>query len=83
MLFRSITLDYQADALFLADAQALKLVQPSVTENPQKGVLPRKMTLEIVYGHAWVIGKHLTKARDNLAYIQINQIGRKTSSDSP
>ena len=78
-----ITLDYQADALLLADAQALKLVQPSVTETPQKGVLPRKMTLEIVYGHAWVIGKHLTKARDNLAYIQINQIGRKTSSDSP
>jgi malonyl-CoA O-methyltransferase len=36
------------------------------------------MTLEVVYGHAWVIGKHLTKAQDSVAYIDANQIGRKT-----
>jgi len=48
----------------------------------QKGVLPQKMTLEVVYGHAWAIGKRLAKAQDNVAYIDINQIGRKTRSDS-
>ncbi|QWD98394.1 methyltransferase domain-containing protein [Polynucleobacter sp. MG-5-Ahmo-C2] len=77
-----ISLDYQSDALLMADAGALKLLQMPAIEQFKSGVLPQKMTLEVVYGHAWVIGKHLTKARDNIAYIDINQIGRKTRSDS-
>jgi malonyl-CoA O-methyltransferase len=48
----------------------------------KKGFLPQKLTLEVVYGHAWAIGKHLGKAQDNVAYIDVNQIGRKTRSDS-
>jgi malonyl-CoA O-methyltransferase len=44
--------------------------------------LPKKLTLEVVYGHAWVIGKHLAKAEDRVAYIDLNQIQRKTRSDS-
>ncbi|OZB47872.1 MAG: methyltransferase type 11, partial [Polynucleobacter sp. 39-45-136] len=44
--------------------------------------LPSKLTLEVVYGHAWALGKHLAKPQDHVAYIDPNQIGRKTSSDS-
>ena len=75
-------LDYETDALLLVDTDALKLLQEPIAEMPKKGVLPPKMTLEVVYGHAWAIGKHLAKAQDKIAYIDINQIGRKTRSDS-
>jgi malonyl-CoA O-methyltransferase len=77
-----ISLDYQSDALLLVDIEALKLLQMSASEVSKQGVLPPKMTLEVVYGHAWAIGKHLSKAQDNVAYIDANQIRRKTSSDS-
>jgi len=73
-----ITLDYQSDALLLLDLEALKLLQMPDSRVPNQGVLPQKMTLEVVYGHAWVIGKQLSKAQDNVAYIDANQIGRKT-----
>jgi malonyl-CoA O-methyltransferase len=77
-----ISLDYQSDELLLVDAQALKLLQMPASEVLKEGVLPKKMTLEVVYGHAWAIGKHLAKAQDSVAYIDVNQIGRKTRSDS-
>jgi malonyl-CoA O-methyltransferase len=73
-----INLDYQSDALMLVDLEALKLLQMPAFEGSKQGVLPQKMTLEVVYGHAWVIGKQLSKAQDNVAYIDANQIGRKT-----
>ena len=73
-----ISLDYQSDALLLADAGALKLLQVPASEQSKIDALPQKMTLEVVYGHAWAMGKHLAKAQDNVAYIDINQIGRKT-----
>jgi malonyl-CoA O-methyltransferase len=73
-----ISLDYQSDALLLVDLEALKLLQMPASEGPKQGVLPQKMTLEVVYGHAWVVGKQLAQARDNVAYIDANQIGRKT-----
>jgi malonyl-CoA O-methyltransferase len=66
----------------LADADALKLLQLATKEIPEKDLLPKKMTLEVVYGHAWAIGKHLAKPQDNIAYIDVNQIGRKTRRDS-
>ncbi len=77
-----ISLDYTSDALLLTDAGALKLLQMPAEEASQPSLLPKKMTLEVVYGHAWAIGKHLAKAQDSVAYIDINQIGRKTRSDS-
>ncbi len=77
-----ISLDYQSDALLLNDASALKLLQIPGVGVPKNSVLPQKITLEVVYGHAWAIGKHLAKTQDNVAYIDINQIGRKTRSDS-
>jgi malonyl-CoA O-methyltransferase len=73
-----ISLDYQSDALLLVDLGALKLLQMPASEGSQQGVLPQKMTLEVVYGHAWAIGKQLTQAQDSVAYIDVNQIGRKT-----
>lgn len=75
-------LDYESDDLLLADADALKLLQMKPTHTLEKGFLPQKLTLEVVYGHAWAIGKHLAKAQDNVAYVDINQIRRKTRTDS-
>jgi malonyl-CoA O-methyltransferase len=75
-------LDYESDDLLLADLDALKLLQKIPVNSFNKGFLPQKLTLEVVYGHAWVIGKHLAKAQENVAYIDINQIGRKTRRDS-
>ena len=77
-----LTLDYEKSDLLLADANALKLIDSTPFEISKNDVLPQKLTLEVVYGHAWVIGKHLAKAKDNVAYIDPNQIGRKTRSDS-
>ena len=77
-----LTLDYEKPELLLADMNALKLMHSDPLKIPQMDVLPQKLTLEVVYGHAWVVGKHLAKARDNVAYIDLNQIGRKTRSDS-
>jgi malonyl-CoA O-methyltransferase len=71
-------LDYESDDLLLADADALKLLQTKPSHSLEKGLLPQKLTLEVVYGHAWAIGKYLAKAQDSVAYIDINQIGRKT-----
>ena len=77
-----LNLGYESDLLLLADAQALKLVQAEPIKTTEKGLLPQKLTLEVVYGHAWAIGKHLAKAQDNVAYIEVNQIGRTTRRDS-
>ena len=77
-----LTLDYEKQELLLADIRALKLMHSDPLEVSQIDVLPQKMTLEVVYGHAWALGKHLAKSKDNVAYIDLNQIGRKTRSDS-
>jgi len=73
-----LTLEYEKQALLLADIRALKLAHVNPLEVPQIDVLPQKITLEVVYGHAWVLGKHLAIAKDSVAYIDVNQIGRKT-----
>jgi len=77
-------LEYESDALYLQDALALGLlsaqqVQAIAADKTVK--LPQKMTLEVVYGHAWVVGKHLSGTKDTLAFISPNQIKRKNSSD--
>jgi len=77
-----LNLDYASDVLLLNDAKALKLLQHAPEQAFKSGFLPQKLTLEVVYGHAWAIGKHLAQARDNVAYIDINQIGHKTRRDS-
>jgi malonyl-CoA O-methyltransferase len=75
-------LDYQSDAVLLADAAALNLLGVRTQNSDLVAQLPKKLTLEVVYGHAWALGKHLAKAEDHIAYIDPNQIQRKTSTDS-
>ncbi|MBU3637123.1 class I SAM-dependent methyltransferase [Polynucleobacter sp. es-MAR-4] len=77
-----LSLDYDSDALLISDARALNLLVSDDQNDVQFTQLPRKLTLEVVYGHAWALGKHLAKAQDHVAYIDLNQIGRKTRSDS-
>jgi malonyl-CoA O-methyltransferase len=73
-----LTLDYEKSDLLQEDMSALKLMHSTPPKVIEKEVLPQKITLEVVYGHAWALGKHLTKAMDSVAYIDPNQIGRKT-----
>ncbi|QWD65169.1 methyltransferase domain-containing protein [Polynucleobacter sp. MWH-UH2A] len=77
-----LTLDYERPRLLLNDVEALKLANKNPHLDAEIGDLPKKLTLEIVYGHAWALGKHLAKSQDNVAYIDVNQIGRKTRTDS-
>ena len=75
-------LEYESDALYLKDALALGLLseQQVLTISADKTVkLPQKLTLEVVYGHAWVVGKHLSGTKDTLAFISPDQIKRKNS----
>lgn len=74
-------LEYESDALYLRDALALGLLSAQQVEaiTADKTVhLPQKMTLEVVYGHAWVVGKHLSGTKDTLAFISPDQIQRKS-----
>ena len=77
-----LTLEYEKPELLLVDIEALKLSYSATLEVQKLDFLPQKLTLEVVYGHAWVLGKHLAKAQDSIAYIDLNQIGRKTRPDS-
>ncbi len=74
-------LEYESDALYLQDALALGLLsaqQVQVIAADKAVKLPQKMTLEVVYGHAWVVGKHLSGTNDTLAFISPDQIQRKS-----
>ncbi len=77
-----LNLDYVSDAVLVTDAKALNLLDADGQNSALSIQLPKKLTLELVYGHAWALGKHLAKAQDHVAYIDLNQIGRKTRSDS-
>ena len=76
-----LTLDYDSDVLMLSDARALHLIEATQIDEPSCE-LPKKLTLELVYGHAWALGKHLATAQNQVAYIDPKQIKRKTISDS-
>jgi malonyl-CoA O-methyltransferase len=77
-----LNLDYEQPQLLLEDVVALKLADANPLLEAEGSDLTQKLTLEIVYGHAWAIRKHLAKSQDSVAYIDINQIGRKTRTDS-
>ncbi|WP_167523320.1 methyltransferase domain-containing protein [Polynucleobacter asymbioticus] len=77
-----LTLDYEKPQLLLADICALKLTHSAQLDPTEMANLPQKLSLELVYGHAWALGKHLAQAKDHVAYIDPNQIGRKTRRDS-
>ena len=73
-----LTLDYEKPELLVADIEAMNLGVIVDSNGVNQSNLPQKLTLEVVYGHAWAIGKHLSRAQNNHAYIDLNQIGRKT-----
>ena len=78
-----INLTYESDATALTDAKNLGLIQ-APSNSATSSILPKlsdRLTLEVVYGHAWAIGKHLAKAQDHVAYIDLNQIQRKSGRD--
>lgn len=75
-------LDYDSDKVLLSDARALNLIGSDYQNSIPATHLPQKLTLEVIYGHAWALGKNLAKVQDDVAYIDLNQIGRKTRSDS-
>lgn len=75
-------LDYESDAVMLSDARALNLLASRGQNSSPVIQLPHKLTLEVVYGHAWALGKSLARAQDDVAYIDLNQIGRKTRNDA-
>lgn len=76
-----LNLSYESNEVFLADMAALNLLQYPLEDRSNVDLFPEKMTLEVVYGHAWVLGKHLARARDNVAYVDINQIRYKAGRD--
>ncbi len=77
-----LNLDYESDSVLLADAGSLNLIEPVNKDSLVLAHLPKKLTLEVIYGHAWAMGKHLARAQDQLAYIDPNQIQRKTRNDA-
>lgn len=77
-----LNLDYESDKVLLTDATALHLLGVRDQNSPPATPLPKKLTLEVIYGHAWALGKHLVRAQDQIAYIDPSQIGRVTRNDS-
>ncbi|NBX99173.1 MAG: methyltransferase domain-containing protein [Burkholderiaceae bacterium] len=79
-----LDLQYDSAQLMLHDAHALGLLaKPINLENWQgnKSLLPKKLTLEIIYGHAWVVNKHLSKTQNQAAFISPDQIQTKRIKD--
>jgi len=78
-----LTLEYESNNLLLKDAAALGLIKrqntKDISEEHFPANFPKKLTLEVVYGHAWALGKHLSRGnKDNREVsISIDQIKRK------
>jgi malonyl-CoA O-methyltransferase len=70
-------LEYESDVAMFQDAQALGLVDPQAISTEFEGPSDKKMTLEIVYGHAWVLSKNLSSGDSQTAYIRLDAIKRK------
>ena len=71
-------LEYESVTTHLRDALAIGLVQSNTPVEALSNALQgKKMTLEIVYGHAWVLGKNLSKSDGKTAYIRPDAIKRK------
>jgi len=77
-----VTLDYESLDLLLKDALLLGLIdheEANLVRNQvsrQKNEEQLQMTLELVYGHAWTPELNLSKTKDGLATISLDQIVR-------
>jgi malonyl-CoA O-methyltransferase len=70
-----ITLEYEEKDLLIKDAISLGLLQSCDLEKLDLMSQPLKLTLEIVYGHAWM--SSLSKNRQGEAIIRPDEIRRK------
>ena len=77
-----LSLGYESDSVLLSDARAFNLLGAESQTSTLASALPKKLTLEVIYGHAWALGKHLARAQDHVAFIDPNQIQRNTRNDS-
>ena len=73
-----ITLEYEHPDLLLKDAIELGLVVEKGSDliKANHELAPLKMTLEVVYGHAWTPERRLSKSHDGVAKIAVDQILR-------
>jgi malonyl-CoA O-methyltransferase len=70
-----ITLEYEEKALLIKDAVSLGLLESNHLDTLNWSNQPLKLTLEIVYGHAWTT--LLAKTKQGEAVIRPDQITRK------
>lgn len=70
-------LEYETGRALYEDALALGLISPGGQLDQIKVPSPLKLTLEIVYGHAWVLAKNLSSGDGKSAYIRVDAIKRK------
>lgn len=70
-------LEYETGRALYEDGLALGLISPGAQLNQIKVPSPLKLTLEIVYGHAWVLDKNLSTGDAKSAYIRVDAIKRK------
>ncbi len=70
-------LEYESDQAMFQDGQALGLIDSQAIFTEFEPPSDKKITLEIVYGHAWVLSKNLSSGDPKTAYIRPDAIKRK------
>jgi malonyl-CoA O-methyltransferase len=70
-------LEYETGQALYEDGLALGLISAGTQLHQLRVPNPLKLTLEIVYGHAWVLAKNLSTGDGKSAYIRVDAIKRK------
>lgn len=70
-------LEYETEQALFHDGLALGLIAPDTPMDWFRAPNPLKLTLEIVYGHAWVLAKNLSTGNGKTTYIRVDAIKRK------
>jgi malonyl-CoA O-methyltransferase len=70
-------LQYETEQALYEDGLALGLISPDAQLDRLHAPSPLKLTLEIVYGHAWVLAKNRSSGDSKTAYIRADAIKRK------
>ena len=70
-------LEYETGQALYEDGLALGLISAGTQVHQLRVPNPLKITLEIVYGHAWVLAKNLSTGDGKSAYIRVDAIKRK------
>jgi malonyl-CoA O-methyltransferase len=70
-------LEYETEQALYKDGLALGLISPDAQLDRLHAPSPLKLTLEIVYGHAWALVKNRSSGDSKTAYIRADAIKRK------